>query len=159
MNNEQLTNMGLMGGSTGNPARYVQVEIKGDYNDGDYATTTTKYDMAKPEDVTRLTSLLGILREQERGECLEDYLDETPDECYPTCEECPCFNKEYMSEEELVSEISTLVDLPRGPYGICHTLLWIALSCVDETGRKFKLMDSTNPGSKWGFPIHYTDCY
>lgn len=154
MNNELLTNMGLKINATSNTAPYIKVEIKGDYNDGDYITSTTKFDMSKPVEVTRITSLVNLLRMQSKGDCIADYLDDTEFECPSTCDECPHYNREYMSDEELVIQIQNLVDLPMGPYGICHTLLWINLSYVDEMGREFELVDSADTNCKWGFPIY-----
>lgn len=88
-----------------------KVEMKGDYNDGDETITHTYYELDDPEDMKRFAELMDILQEQANAD-----------------------DDDQMTDWELVDAIWNLVDLPMGPYGVCHTIYYLSLSYVDETG-------------------------
>lgn len=102
---------------------HFNIEMKGDYNDADYAVTHTCYNSTNSYEMECLTELLQILQEQAKAPF-----------------------KDRMDDRELVGAICDLVNLPRGPYGRCHTIFYLKLSYVDETGteREMEFADNTN---------------
>ena len=113
---------------------HFKIEMEGDYNDADYAVTHTCYKLTDSYAMKKLTELLHILQEQAK----------TP------------FN-DQMDATELVDAIWGLVDLPMGPYGVCHTIYSLKLSYVDETGTERDLESIDEFSWDELFPLRYDD--
>ena len=130
MANDIFTELGLKFKQPQSVRPHFKVEMQGDYNDADYATTHTCYELTDSYAMKKLTALLHILQEQVK----------TP-------------FKDRMKDSELVNAIWDLVDLPMGPWDVCHTIYYLKLSYVDETGTE-REMESINEFS-WDvlFPL------
>lgn len=150
-----LGTIGLRVKDSNKQTPHIKVAIEGDYNDGDYITEETCYNVGDANDMMRLTELLSLLQAPYVYDCLQ----ETPD-CTSKnhCKGCPHSEEVELSDKELVDEIYDLVNLPRGPYGVCHTLTCMTIKYVDEDGCEVEL--EHNQGTDWPFPLHVgTDHY
>lgn len=134
---------------------HIVVEINGDYNDGDYTTKETVYALNNNEDIAHLTTLLTVLRQQTESLCTVAKGSKERETCDGICSECSLRNPHILDPYDLMDEIYDIVNLPMGPYGVCHTLRWMTITYVDENGCGHELVDSNNLEFGWGFPIKF----
>ena len=131
---------------------HVKVIITGDYNDADYATKETIYDLTNADDVAGLKKLLTIVRQQNEDDCTLPEGDEFDAACPGECDGCPYHNDHILFGNELMNALCDVVNLPKGPYGVCHTLTSMEIVYVDEHKHSYELADSDNPDFDWCFP-------
>ena len=110
----------------------VEVFIKGDCNDADYAESTDYYELSDPEQVQALKEAVEFLKKDDNYSMIM-----SPHFFWGSDEDT--FNMTGEEHAELLDNLTSYFDIPGDSYGYCHTLYYLDFTYIDEKGTRYPL--------------------